>query len=179
MFTPDIVQIFGGPIDPFETSGNVYDMRSIAWSLSMQCRFGGHARQFYSVAEHCYVLSHVVPREYALVALLHDAAEAYIGDIVVPIKRRLADFKTYEVNLERSIMAYFNIKNYDEAIKVVDEYDKRIVYNEWVAFGAMPMPHRVSLLTPVDGANIFGFAQIDAYAAFLTRFEVLTGKEVE
>lgn len=178
MSTNTIHQIFGSAIDPFETLNNNYCIRSIAWSLSMQCRFNGQVRNFYSVAEHSYILSHLVPRKYALAALMHDAAEAYIGDVVVPIKRKLADFKTYEQNLEASIMSFFNVDTCQEAMAIVDNFDKRIVYNEWALLCMSPMPKSVSSLEPIENVNICCFTQRTAYRAFLDRFEILTNTEV-
>lgn len=65
----------------------------ISRTLANLCRFGGRARPFLSVAEHsvevAIAVEAVAPR-YALAALLHDAAEAFIGDIVTPLKRRLS-----------------------------------------------------------------------------------------
>jgi hypothetical protein len=58
----------------------------IALHLSRICRFGGATRRFLSVAEHCWICSQIVPEEVALEALLHDAAEAYIGDVIRPLK---------------------------------------------------------------------------------------------
>lgn len=75
------------------------DTTDIAHSLSMQCRFNGHTRHFYSVAQHCYLVADLVPAEHQLAALLHDATEAYVGDLVRPLKQGMREF--YECqNLE-------------------------------------------------------------------------------
>jgi hypothetical protein len=58
----------------------------IGHSLSMMCRWTGHVRRFYSVAEHSVHASHLVPETDALWAILHDASEAYIADMNRPLK---------------------------------------------------------------------------------------------
>lgn len=61
-------------------------IEDIARSLAMQCRFVGHVSKFYSVAEHSFLASLLVPQEDARWALLHDAAEAYLADMSRPLK---------------------------------------------------------------------------------------------
>ena len=89
----------------------------IAWALSRICRFGGHVlAPHYSVAEHSVRVSRVVrdgggtPAE-VLHALLHDAAEAYIGDVVWPLKHlpEMAGYRALEARVEAEVFASFGL----------------------------------------------------------------------
>lgn len=71
-------------------------IEDIAHALSMSCRYTGHTTEFYSVAEHSILASHFVPPALALEGLLHDAAEAYIGDMASPLKSVMPSFRVLE-----------------------------------------------------------------------------------
>ena len=126
------------PLDPREED---IDPADIAHALSLICRFGGHARRFYSVAEHCVLLSYAVAPEHALWALLHDAAEAYVGDMVRPLKRSMPDYRDAEDAVLMSIALRFglpwDVKNPHRFPAEVADADNRILRNE-----------RGALLTP-------------------------------
>lgn len=86
------------------------EIADIARALSMICRFNGHVKKFYSVAQHSVLVSYIVPEEYALEGLMHDATEAIIGDMVRPIKRFMPEFKEVENKLEAAIAQRFNLR---------------------------------------------------------------------
>lgn len=94
------------PLDPRPEEVFIED---IAHALSMACRYGGHCERFYSVAEHSVWVSYVVPAEWAIVGLLHDASEAYVADIIRPIKPSLTGYKEIEDRVWRAIAKRFRI----------------------------------------------------------------------
>lgn len=85
------------------------DIRNIAWGLGRILRYNGHIRHDYTVATHCIVMSYIVPEEYALEALLHDAAEAYTGDIIAPVKELFPVIEDFENGIAHKIMRRFEV----------------------------------------------------------------------
>lgn len=81
----------------------------IAHALANICRFAGYTQTHYSVGQHSVLASHLVPPADALHALLHDAAEAYVGDMVSPLKDLLPGFKVIEARIWMAIAARFEI----------------------------------------------------------------------
>ncbi len=91
----------------------------IAHHLSLLCRYTGACRLFYSVAEHCLRVSHLVPKELKLAALLHDAAEAYINDISRPVKYAHKLDET-EAIITKAVDSKFGIDSHHPLIKEAD-----------------------------------------------------------
>ena len=84
------------------------EIDDIAHGLAHTCRYAGQCNGFYSVAEHCVLVSQIVPNA-KLQALFHDVAEAFIGDMARPLKQLLPDYVKIEKNIERSIFESFGI----------------------------------------------------------------------
>ncbi|MCG3178618.1 MAG: hypothetical protein BIFFINMI_00946 [Phycisphaerae bacterium] len=83
------IQTFNGrQVFPLAPDPDQIDIHDIAHALANLCRFTGHTRQFYSVAQHSVLVARECPPESQAWGLLHDAAEAYINDIARPIKQR-------------------------------------------------------------------------------------------
>lgn len=102
------VSTYGGRFFDFKHPERYdYDIEEIAHALSNVCRYGGHSRWFYSVAEHSVLVSRVVPPELALCGLLHDASEAFVGDMPSPLKALCASYKTIENRVQRAIADRF------------------------------------------------------------------------
>src|SRR5574337_576340 len=109
------------------------DIIDIAHALSQTCRFSGHTRVFYSVAEHCINVSRLLWKRYqdpdlALIGLFHDAAEAYLTDIPTPIKQYLPEYDTLETSVLNAI--YENWALYEEDYSKVKDADTGMLLKE-------------------------------------------------
>lgn len=110
--------------DTIET--NDYRVDDIAHALSLNCRWTGHVRKFYSVAQHCCLASYEAPPGQELAALFHDASEAYVHDTPSPLKWYLADhdftaFSDLEKRVDKAIYEAFRLPwPRDPAIKKID-----------------------------------------------------------
>jgi hypothetical protein len=111
------------PLDPRPEDIRLED---IAHALALQCRFTGHCREFYSVAQHSVVVSRMCgngPDGYW--GLFHDASEAYLSDIARPVKHdpSMAWYRSAEARLQALIYDRFGLEgNEPESVKKADVY---------------------------------------------------------
>jgi hypothetical protein len=158
------------PLDPRPEEIEIAD---IGHALSQLCRYGGHTRQFYSVAEHCVLMSHTVAPEHALWALLHDATEAYVGDVIRPLKGHLPEYVAVEDRLMAVIAERYGLVGTTMPAEV-KEADNRILVNERDALmAAPPQSWRLEGLHPLP-VEVQGWMPKVAEWAYLDRFSDLT-----
>lgn len=164
------------PTDPRPEDVHIED---IAHALSQICRYGGHSPRFYSVAEHSFHVSHLVPPEDALHALLHDAAEAYCGDIVRPLKLNLPGYKDIEAANWKAICARFEL---DEVLPdSVHHADVAMLFAEQKALMKQPAPlpdWGMGLSSPLvaDPSIVAAWNPWFAKMTFLRRFHALVAE---
>ena len=154
---PTMMLHSGATLDFLDPSSSHFTLDDIAHGLSNICRYAGQCRKFYSVAEHSILVSETVD-EFGLEALLHDAAEAFIGDITRPLKQLLPDFKVIENNIQNAILSRFDlavvmppqIKEAD--LRVLAAEQAQIMpagLSDWAVEAAViPAPVQVSYLSP-------------------------------
>jgi hypothetical protein len=117
---PYIQTVNGRAFDFTDMSDNVLDIYEIGTALSKLCRYTGHCNRFYSVAQHSILVSHLVPPEIALEGLLHDAAEAYLGDVSSPLKQLLPEYQQIESRVEDWFIDTSQINIHIEGVKKAD-----------------------------------------------------------
>lgn len=114
---------------------NPYELNidTIATGLANQCRYNGQVKKFYSVAEHCVHLCRFVQKasfstENQAAILMHDASEAYIGDVIRHLKEKLPEFIRLEDEILQKIFTHFGLGSPHRAW--IKDFDSRICKDE-------------------------------------------------
>lgn len=176
---PFRVNASGGQWWPLDPRPDDFSIEDIAHHLALTCRYGGATRFFYSVAEHSVLVSYHVPPHLALHGLLHDAAEAVVGDTIQPIKmlpeweavRRVEDLNF------RAICRRFGLAWGSEIDEVVGEVDRRLVTDEVEALipgGAAYLEQKGWPMGERLGADVVAYSPERAEVAFMLRYLELT-----
>jgi 5'-deoxynucleotidase YfbR-like HD superfamily hydrolase len=176
-----MIQTFTGRvIDPLDPDPYMFNIRDIAHSLSNQCRFTGHVKEFYSVAEHSVRCASFVLEELdggkdlAFIALMHDASEAYLSDIARPVKQaaHFGDaYRDIEDGLQRALSYAFEFQY--PFPDIIHKVDNALLLREQIdlmPFGMqidslLEYPHEITPWTPKI-----------ANALFLSTYTYLTGE---
>ena len=149
-------------------------IEDIAHALSNICRYTGHTKEFYSVAQHSVLAVDNVPDEDAFAALLHDATEAYLTDISKPLKNLLPQYCELEDKVYKVIACKFGLP--DELPASVKEADLRLLATEkrdlligepaeWeIIKNVRCYPDKIEPWSPIEAERLF----LDLYTDILS-----------
>ena len=117
-----VMQLMNGHFIDFANPENsVYDIEDIALGLSRESRSNGHTSEMYTVAQHCVLVSYIVPEHLALEGLLHDSSEAFHKDLPKPLKVLIPQYSEIELRFEADMAKRFGIQfPFDKEIKLAD-----------------------------------------------------------
>lgn len=162
---PTIMLANGTYFDFLNPEGAVFGIDEIAFALSNLCRFNGHCSSFYSVAQHSVLVSNIVPVRDSFAGLMHDAAEAFVGDMCKPLKCLIQDFGVIEKRVESVVFSRFGLPSQlPESVKLADRRALRTEQRDLMGAGdhvwqftegADPVPGRIVPLGPEDARQLF------------------------
>lgn len=172
---PEILTFTGHYFDFLQPQTSHVCIEDIARALSQICRFTGHTRSFYSVAQHAVLVSRIVPPEDAWAGLHHDDAEAYLGDVARPLKLMLPDYRKIEAGVEAAVFAHFgvpfplpsSVKHADMVMLATERRDLMSPIGDW-NLGVEPLADYV----------IEPMSQRRAEEMFLERYDALQTQRV-
>jgi hypothetical protein len=122
------------PLDPVR-SKDALSVIDIAHALANQCRYSGHVRWFYSVAQHCCLLASFAVEQRgadpltALQILMHDAPEAYLVDIPRPVKQYMPQYRVWDHAINDVIREWMGWSGIPIP-EIIDDLDSRIIVDE-------------------------------------------------
>lgn len=182
MSTPFIETFTGTRFQPLAPIvGDVW-IEDIAQALSHQCRFSGHVREFYSVAEHCVRVSWLLEEwgedeDVQLWGLLHDASEAYLVDLPTPLKGDGLigpGYQAAERRLMRVICERFDLAPLEpERVRVADAV---LLATEVRDLMPNKPEHWRGLVVRPHEDRLAPWTSKDARRHFLERFHALDGR---
>ena len=142
----------------------------IAHALGNKCRYAGHCKDFYSVAQHSVLVSRIVPLEFKLWGLLHDAGEAYFADIPNPIKREYLLFSEIEGPIMDAVIEQFGltrpgtgeempkaVKHADKVLLATESRDMlNVLWDNWESdYGHLALPEKIIAVGPREAKAMF------------------------
>jgi hypothetical protein len=180
----------GRRLDLLNPSPLDIEIEDIAQGLSREARWNGQTvgAWSYTVAQHSLLVEDLVaslktlaPRRWRLAALLHDAPEYVIGDLITPFKAAIGlDYKDFEQRLQGAVHVRFGLPAAlpAELTRLIKRADRIAAYVEAVQLAGFDK---------AEAGRIFGRPRLDrdvslvpqppdsARAAFLERFRILGG----
>lgn len=165
----------GKPLDLIDPKPEQVDILDIALGLSRIPRWNGQTSRFYSVAEHSIAAAALLRQEdgplFALIGLLHDASEAYLGDVPKPLKRILPEYEEVESRLMSVVFKKYGLPA--SLPPKVEEVDARLLATEYRDLFGVKLFDLA--LPPYENLND-ELTQAEALSLFLGTFDMLLGE---
>ena len=142
----------------------------IAHALSNSCRFSGHCKWHYSVAQHSILVSvfaEKMDKKAALAGLLHDAAEAYLLDIPKPLKDQveMKPYRNAENKMMKMIFDKYNVTFNKDVMEIVKKSDRLALQVEinnlmpthegFEYLGETDLRHTIKKMYPEEAEKLF------------------------
>jgi len=177
---PKIMLSSGKVLDLFNPDPDMFDIKVIAQALSRLCRFTGHTKRFYSVAEHSVLVSRLLrghSNHVQLAGLLHDASEAFYGDLHSPLKHSsvMTEYRLREKRMEMQIMKHFAVNPGIREQGLIKEADDVACATE-VRYLMPKGEYWKDLPKPVRATWTLGVEPRLAEEMFLRRYDALRGR---
>lgn len=158
------------------------DILDIAAGLANQCRYAGQAWPHYSVAEHSILVSQMVHdspgSDIRLKALLHDAPEYILNDLVRPVKSKLTGYDELEDRVMNAVAERWGLEYTAEDWKNIKRYDDLITISEFKVLMPFLPKHSYGRGVPASQVPLVNFKclpPVDSMMAFLEVFSRLSG----
>ena len=179
----------GRRLDLLDPSPMDIEVEDIAHGLARVGRWNGQTvgEHAFSVAQHSVVVEEIVAHlqpaiaaKWRLAALLHDASEYVIGDMISPFKASLGvDYKVFEIRLEAAIQIRFGLpaKIPLQIKKLIKQADRASAFFEATQLAGFTHAESVAFFgAPPAGYDLRIDPQSpsEAQAHYLRRFEVLS-----
>lgn len=155
-------------------------IEDVASSMSKLCRFTGHVKTFYSVAEHSVRVSYLLPEEHQLWGLLHDCGESVCADMARPLKysKGMWVYRHYEKLSQAAMLKHFGLSPVEpKEVKLADDRllvtEQRDLMRKWSAGNVQK--HRLLDVVPLPEV-IVPWSPEEAQRTFIARFYELTGQ---
>ncbi len=165
-------------IQPLSPKAEDIDIKDISHALSLMVRANGHFSEFYSVCQHCvHCCEEALYRDFdkktALMCLLHDASEAYIADIIRPVKEHIPDYFKIEKCIQDVVYSKFigYIPNKNEYEPVVN-IDNCLLYHEFLHFTGEKIYEEEPIMFSKPEFKFVPF--FEAEKKFMTLFKLLS-----
>ena len=168
----------GKKFDPLNMTTEDVSLEDIAHALSLMCRGGGHLKHFYSVGQHSIncmkeAKARNYPERIQLACLLHDASEAYIADIIRPVKVHLPDYYKIEAEIMNCIFKKFSLSYLsEEEVAAWKQIDDEILDHELKNLMVGERDRAVKQLSSVPDVSEKNWQEVcDEFIAIATRLQ--------